>query len=256
MPGDAVIDISDLTFAYNGQPVLRDVSFTVGPNEQAYMVGPNGGGKTTLLKLILGLLEPQSGSVRVLGVSPRQARPRVGYTPQTSLFDSTFPVSVLDVVLTGALGRTRWLGPFALADRRAARAALDEVGLGDLAGRSFSDLSGGQRQRVLIARALVCRPELLLLDEPMANLDVGVETRLNELLTRLSRRMSVLVVSHDVGFVSASEGKVICVQGTVHVHPTAALTGQLMRDLYGQDIRLVRHDHNCPQQGQEPHSHE
>lgn len=252
MPQKHVIEMSGVWFAYNGQPVLRDVTLHIEAGERAYVVGPNGGGKTTLLKLILGLIQPQQGTVRVLGVSPRQARPRVGYTPQVSLFDPRFPVSVTDVVLTGSLGRTRRIGPFGRSDRAKAMRALEEVGLTDMAKQPFSDLSGGQRQRVLIARALVCEPELLLLDEPTANLDVGVEAELHELLDRLDGRMSVVTVSHDVGFVSTTVGKVVCVQQSVQVHPTADLTGELMRDLYGRDIRLIRHDHDCRTQCPEP----
>ena len=122
--------------------------------------------------------------------------------------------------------------------------------MSDLRKRPFSELSGGQRQRVLIARALAAEPELLLLDEPTSNLDVGVEQEFQDLLAGLARRMTIVLVSHDIGFVTEQVGKVICVQQTVAVHPTASLTGDVMRDLYGQDIRLVRHDHSCVHQDQ------
>ena len=239
------IDIEDLWFSYNGQAVLRDVSLQVAAREMVCVVGPNGGGKSTLLKLALGLLRPQRGSVLIFGRPPHDARVQMGYVPQHAVFDPSFPASVADVVLMGRLGRSRWLGPFGRRDRDVADEALRDVGLADLRRRWFSELSGGQRQRVMIARALASRPELLLLDEPMASLDAAVENEFQALLERLNERMAIVLVSHDIGFVSGRAGKVVCVRGTVAVHPTAELTGELMRDLYGQDIRLVRHDHDC-----------
>ena len=244
MKQDAV-EMKDLWFSYNGQPVLQAVDLVISAGELVCMVGPNGGGKTTLLKLMLGLLEPDRGTVRILGRRPRQARPLVGYMPQHASFDPHFPVNVADVVLMGRLGRGRLVGPYGKADRNAVADSLDEVGLADLRRRTFSQLSGGQRQRVLIARALVCQPELLLLDEPTASLDVAVEEEFHALLDELSKRLTVVIVSHDVGFVSQVVGKVVCVRGSVAVHPTDDLTGQIMRDLYGRDVRLVRHDHDC-----------
>lgn len=245
MADTPVIEISGLWFSYDGRPVLRDVNLTIAAGPSVCMVGPNGGGKTTLLKLILGLLRPNRGKVRVFGQTPEAARSRVGYAPQHTEFDPEFPVSVMDVVLLGRLGKAPVFGPFGKSDRRAAAEALEEVELYDLRKRPFANLSGGQRQRVTIARALASEPELLLLDEPTASLDIGAEAGFYELLRTLSERMSLLVVSHDVGFVTQLATKVVCVRKTVAVHPTAELTGEMMRDLYGHDVRLVRHDHNC-----------
>jgi len=249
---EPVIEIENLWFSYGAQPVLRDVSLRIEPGEYVCMLGPNGGGKTTLLKLILGLLRPDRGAIRVLGGQPRQTCSRTGYVAQQSQFDPSFPVSVLDVVLMGRLGRSSGLGPHRRADVQAADAALAEVSISDLRKRPFSELSGGQRQRVLIARALSAEPEVLLLDEPTSNLDVGVEQEFQQLLASLAQRMTIVLVSHDIGFVTHQVGKVVCVRQTVAVHPTASLTGDLMRDLYGQDIRLVRHDHACVDRHQQP----
>lgn len=238
-----VIDIRDLWFSYNGQPVLRDVNLTVQPGELVCMVGPNGGGKTTLLKLILGLLKPGRGTIRILGSRPAEARSRVGYAPQHASFDAGFPASVMDVVRMGRLGADR--SADGRSDKELAVQAMRDVGIEPLAKRTLGELSGGQLQRVTIARSLVCEPKLLLLDEPTASLDVGVEMEFYQLLGNLRERMTIVVVSHDIGFVTGLVGKAVCVQGTVAVHPTAELTGELMRELYGQDIRLVRHDHDC-----------
>jgi zinc transport system ATP-binding protein len=159
------------------------------------MVGPNGGGKTTLLRLILGLLTPTRGTVRVFGQPPALVRRRIGYMPQHAQLDPQFPVRALDVVMMSCLRPGRF-GPFGRADKRRALAALDEVGLTDLARRPFAALSGGQRQRVLIARALACEPELLLLDEPTANLDPRARRQLLSLLPTLPQTQ--LIATHDL----------------------------------------------------------
>ncbi|MBL7221960.1 MAG: ABC transporter ATP-binding protein [Phycisphaerae bacterium] len=246
------VDIRDLWFSYNGMPVLQNVNLSILTGQKVCMVGPNGGGKTTLVKLILGLLHPTRGQVQVLGGHPTVERKRIGYAPQHAAFDPKFPVSVTDVVLMGRIGQASVLGPYRRGDRLAAGKALEAVGMADLARRAFSDLSGGQKQRVLIARALASGPELLLLDEPTANLDIGVEADFHQLLEQLSEKLTLVMVSHDVGFVSQLVDKVVCVHGSVAVHPTAELTGELMRDLYGHDVMLVRHDHNCQDHSGDP----
>jgi zinc transport system ATP-binding protein len=240
-----VISLRNVAFSYGGPPVLEDVNLSIGDRQAMCVVGPNGGGKTTLVKLILGLLAPQRGEVRVFGQSPQHARRRAGYMPQRVEHDLHFPVTVMDVVLMGRLGKggiAGTMGWHGRADRRAALDALAQVGMDEFPRRPFSSLSGGQRQRALIARALCCKPELLLLDEPTANVDSLVETRLLGLLRELNRRMTILMVSHDLGFVSELVEHVICVNRRVVVHPTSELTGEAIRDVYGGDVRLVRHD--------------
>lgn len=239
---DLAIETTGLWFAYDRKNyVLRDADLRVSQGEMIAIVGPNGGGKTTLLKLLLALLSPSRGTIRVLGHSPRQARARVGYVPQHVHFDPKFPVTAWDVVLMGRLGRCRSLGPFGGHDRRAAEDALQQVGMGAMRRRAFSEMSGGQRQRVLIARALVAQPRLLLLDEPTANLDVSMEEDFYDLLARLAGPMTVAIVSHDVGFVSSRVSTVVCVRGEVAVHPTKDLSGEMLRELYGSDVSLVHH---------------
>jgi zinc transport system ATP-binding protein len=246
---DPVVLLDHVSFAYDGQSVIEDACLTIEEREFLCMVGPNGGGKTTLLRLILGLLAPQSGRVEVFGTTAEEARPRVGYMPQEALLDPQFPVSVLDVVLMGRLRPGVQLGFYGRGDRKVARQALGEVGLEEVERRSLSDLSGGQRQRVLLARALACQPQLLLLDEPTANLDVAVQEELYELLRGLSDRMAIVLVSHDVGFVSTLVQSVICVNRKVAVHPTTALNGKVITDLYGSDVSMIRHDHRCSEEG-------
>jgi zinc transport system ATP-binding protein len=240
-----VIILDDVWFCYDGPPVLEAVNLHIHRGDFACVVGPNGGGKTTLLKLILGLLSPTHGSVRVFGVAPHHVRRRIGYAPQQSQFDPKFPASVMDVALTGRMGRTRLLGPYGRGDKQAAGRALDEVGCYDLRRQAFPSLSGGQRQRVLIARALASEPELLLLDEPTANLDVKVEGEFQELLRELNKRLTIVLVSHDVGFVAPFVKTVVCVRHRVSAHPTSELTGELISDLYGQEVRMIQHAHDC-----------
>ncbi len=244
-----VLACHGLDFGYDGRPVLRDVNLAIPAGDFVSVVGPNGSGKTTLLKLALGLLLPTAGEVTVFGERPERARHRIGYVPQHAHLDPLFPVSALDVVLMGRLGLGPRLGPWRGRDRDAARAALAEVGLGDHADRHFSALSGGQKQRTLIARSLAGEPELLLLDEPTAGLDAHVEEGFFRLLEELNRRLTIVMVSHDLGFVAGVVKSVICVGQKVVVHPTSAITGQVIADLYGADMRMIRHDHRCSEEG-------
>ena len=234
--------VNDLSFSYDGRPVLEDVNLSIPQGDFVSVVGPNGGGKTTLLKLILGLLRPSRGEVHVFGLMPAEARPRLGYMPQQAQLDPQFPATVMDVALMGRLGHGRPFGPYSKKDKEIVRAALDQVGLYDLHKKAFSSISGGQRQRLFIARALACEPDLLLLDEPAANLDVVMEGDLYELLQALNRKLTVVMVSHDIGFVSEVVKSVICVKRKVLMHPTTEITGEIINEIYGSPMRMVRHN--------------
>jgi zinc transport system ATP-binding protein len=238
-----VVVLKGVYFSYDGTNVLEDANLTVAQRDFACIVGPNGGGKTTLLRVILGLLKPQEGTVEVLGTTPEAARPRIGYMPQYLLFDPSFPVTVRDVVLMGCLGHGPAVGPsYGRSCKAAAMEALGEVAMTDYANRLYSALSGGQRQRTLIARALASRPEMLMLDEPTSNLDVQGERELYELLSRLNERLTIVTVTHDLAFVSKYVRTVVCVKQRVVVHPTTALTGADFEDIYGEGVCAVRHD--------------
>jgi zinc transport system ATP-binding protein len=241
----SAVSVRDVYFSYDGRNVvLENANFDILEGEFAAVIGPNGGGKTTLLKLILGLLEPQSGIIHVFDGRPATARRRVGYMPQYPRLDPEFPVTTMDVALMGRLGHTPAVGSFSRGDREAAHSALEEVGCADLGRRPFSTLSSGERQRVLIARALACQPDLLLLDEPTSNLDPSIQDDVQELLHTLNKRMTIVVVSHDVAFVSKYVKRVVCVNRTVALHPTTEMKGALFSVLYGQaGVRLVDHEH-------------
>ena len=242
-----LIKIENLWFSYNGpysesgRQVLRDVNLTIDQGDFACIVGPNGGGKTTLLKLLMGLLQPRKGSVTVFGQPPAQVSRRLGYLQQSPRFDPSFPVSVMDVVLMGRLKRGIAPGFYSQADKQAAERSLEEVGLYHRRKASFSSLSGGQRQRALIARVLATQPEALLLDEPTTYLDLQAEQELYQLLNELNKRLTVIMVSHDLFIVSGFVNKVICVKGTVMVHPTEEVSEELVGELYGGEVRMIRH---------------
>ena len=205
-------ELCNVCFAHvRGVPVLADVDLTIGRGERLAVVGPNGGGKTTLLRLLLGLLEPDSGQIRVLGRRPMDVRRRLGYVPQHSSIDVSVPASALDVVLMGCLRRSPWGLRFGRRDRALAQAALDRVGLSAMADRRLCELSGGQCQRVLIARALIGEPELLLLDEPTTAVDAENEAAILASLVDLGDTTLVLV-SHDRNLVARHCDRI------VHVH--------------------------------------
>jgi zinc transport system ATP-binding protein len=247
MSQEPVISLSGISFSYGSVPVLENVCLEIGQRESVCVVGPNGGGKTTLIKLILGLLQPDAGKICVLGRPPWQARLNIGYMPQHVLFDQQFPVTVMDIVLMGRIGRPGLSGFFGWPnrdDRDAAHEALRQVDMDEFCHHKFASLSGGQRQRVLIARAICSRPDLLLLDEPTSNVDTLVESRLWDLLQELNKQMTILMVTHDLGFVSNLVEKVICVNRRVVVHPTTHVTGEVISDIYGSDVKMVHHgDH-------------
>lgn len=252
----SVIDFQSVSFAYDKGNVLNSVTFSVPPGDFASMVGPNGGGKTTLVKLILGLLKPQSGTVKLFGEPPHKTRIKVGYTPQFVHVDFSFPLSVMDVVMMGRIGtglsRFSFLPKhlyYSKKDREAALEALETMQIADLRNSPFGDLSGGQRQRTLIARALCGEPELLLLDEPTNNIDPGSEGLLYDILGRLNEKLTIILVSHDIGFVSQFVKSVICVNRSVVVHPTSELDGKMINELYGSGVNMVRHDHRCAETG-------
>jgi zinc transport system ATP-binding protein len=234
------IEIHGLNFDYSGVPILEHIDLEVPEGEFIGVVGPNGGGKSTLLKLILGLLTPSTGQVRVLGKSPEAARRRIGYVPQYPPFPRDFPISVEDTVL---LGRTRRLGPLTRTDREAASRAMKEARVANLRQRPIGSLSGGQLQRTLVARALVSDPELLLLDEPTANIDLRGEEEIFDLLRQLNERMTIVVVSHDIAFISEYVERVACLNRTLVCHRTEAIDSETIQELYGPHIQMIPHQH-------------
>lgn len=244
-PTQPLIVVHDLCFGYTATEVLHNVSFAISEGDLVGMVGPNGGGKTTLLYLLLGLLKPKYGTVQIHGQSPEEARSQIGYVPQHLHFDPRFPVTALDVVRMGRL-HSGWWGRFKGRDKQAAREALERVGLADKQHRAFADLSGGERQRVMIARALVCQPSILFLDEPTANVDAQAEHALYELFHELNRNMTILLVSHNLTVVTKYVRHVLCVNRTACIHPISDLMSSTIKEAYGGELALLLHHVGSP----------
>ena len=242
------VTIKNLSFAYNSFYILKNVNINIKEREIITIVGPNGGGKTTLLRLILGLLKPLTGTILINGHTPEKQRKKLGYVPQYTYFDRKFPITVFEVVL---MSRIKAFGFYTKKDREIAHNALKEVGLSDLRNEPFFNLSGGQAQRVLIARALSTETEIMLLDEPTANIDPILGKHLNSLLLKLNKRITILLVTHDVGFVTNITQRVFCVNKTVVEHPIEDLKDDTISSAYSSGIKLVRHDHHIKE-----HHHE
>jgi zinc transport system ATP-binding protein len=213
----AAVHLEHLSFGYQDYTVLQDVNFQVEPGEFAGIIGPNGGGKTTLLKLIMGFLKPTSGKIEILGKPNTSMLSLLAYVPQAMRYDKQFPISVLEVVLQGRLANLPWYGIFSKEDKQAAIQALETVNMLHLHDRAFGTLSGGQAQRVLIARALASNPKILLLDEPTASVDTQAQADIYALLEKLRGTMTILMVTHDLGVAIEHVEKVICVQHKVFI---------------------------------------
>lgn len=237
------VEVREVSFAYDGPPVLQGISLQVAPGEFLGLVGPNAGGKSTLLKIILGLLRPQSGRVRVFGRPPGQAKSDLGYVPQHPAFSRGFPINVEETVLSARIPSGLAVGGYRTKDREVAYRVMAETEIEPLAKRQLRTLSGGQLQRVLVARALAAEPRILILDEPTANIDQRMETDIFDLLRSLNQRMTIIVVSHDVAFISGYVSRVACLNRTLMCHETAKIDGQVIQELYAADVRMVEHRH-------------
>ncbi|GAB7023462.1 metal ABC transporter ATP-binding protein [Salidesulfovibrio brasiliensis] len=245
---DHAVEISGLTLTLGGTTILEDIDLTVEHGDYLAVLGANGGGKSTLLKVMLGLLKPDSGSVRILGMPPGEAGGRIGYLPQYTHVSASFPITVVEAVRMGLVSPGRGMLGITKCREETKRAmgALERVGMDRHARKRVSDLSGGQKQRVFIARALVSDPQLLLLDEPTASVDPQNRVHLFDLLLELNKNMTVIMVSHDISAVAHGVKSVACVNRTLHFHPAPAITGPMVRMSYGGDedccpIELVTH---------------
>jgi zinc transport system ATP-binding protein len=236
-----IVEIKDLDFAYGGEAVLEDVNLTVRQKDFTAIIGPNGGGKTTLLKLMLGLLSPVKGTVHIDGKPPQEASHCIGYVPQNVHANQSFPITAIDVVLMGMLAPRKRLSRRSATNRRDAFAALERMEMAAHADKKIGTLSGGQRQRVFIARALVARPKLLLLDEPTASIDTKGQADFYQFLKELNQDIPVLVVSHDLLVVSRYVESVACVNKKLHYHDHAEITGDMLETMYACSVEEV-----CP----------
>jgi len=233
-----LFSIESLTAGYEDKVVLRDITMPVEENDFIGIIGPNGGGKTTLLKVILGLLRPFSGRV---DFSPGNLRyNQIGYMPQVALGDTLFPVTVEDVVLSGMMHGKGARGSMGRKDKKHTGEVMEQLGLTALARQPLNELSGGQLQRVYLARAVAGSPRLLLLDEPATYVDTSFEADFYDRLRLINERMTIMMVSHDVGMISSWVKSFACVNGSLFYHPHSKITEEDLR-LYGCPIQLVTH---------------
>ncbi|MFC1477277.1 metal ABC transporter ATP-binding protein [candidate division KSB1 bacterium] len=250
-----VIDISSVSFSYNDTAVLDDISLTVHRHDFVGIIGPNGGGKTTLLKLLLGLLEPEKGSVRVLDNRPRDISMRLGYVPQNTDINQEFPVTVKEVALMGRLGAARRFLRYSRKDLEAVERALQQVDMWEYRNVRIGDLSAGQRQRVFIARALTSDPEIMFLDEPTASVDPAGQVKLFDILKTLNKDLTILFVSHGLNILLDYVNKVACVNRQLVFHDAPHVTSEMLDKTFGFSIEQICPLEELPPAGERPAGH-
>lgn len=234
------IEIKDLVVSLDGFTVLEDINLEVKPQDFLGIIGPNGGGKTTLFKALLGLVKPDHGQIKIMGGSVQANRKYIGYVPQYSRFDLSFPVSVEEVVLMGRLGQKKGRS-YSAEDREIALDVMKKVEIYDLRNRQIGELSGGQRQRVLVARALAGQPQILLLDEPTANVDSQFAMGFYELLNHLNREITLVLVSHDLSAVSTYVKSLACLNRRLYYQADKQLTAEIIEKTYHCPVDLIAH---------------
>jgi len=234
------IEISNLYVAFDSNLALENINLTVEKGDFLGIIGPNGGGKSTLLRTILGLIVPERGTIKVLGHSPQEKHEQIGYVPQYILFDRYFPVKVGEVVLMGRLGKRKGFS-YSRQDRLIAEQAMQRAGVDHLKNRQIGELSGGERQRVLVARALASEPSILLLDEPTASVDPGFQVTFYELLAELNENMTIILVSHDISAVSRYVKRLACLNRRLYCSDSTEITKEMVEEMYHCPVDLTAH---------------
>ncbi|MBC7084871.1 MAG: ABC transporter ATP-binding protein [Methanomethylovorans sp.] len=236
-----VVELHDVWVSYGNVTVLEDINLTVHDKDFLGIIGPNGGGKSTLLKVILGLITPDKGIVKLLGDKPEKTHKYVGYVPQYASFNLTFPISVWEVVLMGRMNTIGPLRRYGKKDYHAAQEALKKVKMLEYKDRQISELSGGQRQRVFIARSLVTDPKLLILDEPATGVDAVMQKEFYELLKELKQNIAIIMVSHDISAISIYVDKVACLNRKLHYHNSKELSPEDLDASYACPVEMLAH---------------
>ena len=240
---EKILSITDLWVRQSGHVVLESINLELFAGDFLGIIGPNGGGKSTLLKAILGLINPDRGKIDVFGLPPAKARSRIGYVPQKTVFDRSFPVKAQEVVLMGRYSRVGLLYRYGKEDRSLALKALKAVGMEDRAEREIGELSGGEQQRVFVARSLVSDPDLLLLDEPTAGIDSAQQTEFYELLSHLNCHLgkAIIMVSHDLTAISTYVSKIACLNQRLYYHGSHELSNEDIEKAYGCPVEMIAH---------------
>lgn len=237
------LKITDLSVSYGDVDAIQDINLTVSEGEYLGIIGPNGGGKTTLISAITGIIRPDSGSVRIFGEEGRAARSNIGYVPQNSKVSRDFPITVSETVMTAFLkGGAHPFKRFDSSDREKALSYLEKLGLSELSERNVSALSGGEFQRLLIARALAGEPRLLVLDEPVSNVDPKSREVIYSLLESLNKEgQTILMVTHDLFAISSAVGSIACLNRTLVYHGAPKITDEISHAMYGCPVDLIAH---------------
>ncbi len=236
------IDVDSVSAGYNGDTIIEDVTFQIRQKDFFGIIGPNGGGKSTLLKAILGLISIQKGHIQIFGKPPQKGRKYIGYVAQYAEFDHRFPISVWDVVLMGRRS-IRGVSPwYTEQDKKAAEHALETVELLDYKHRHISELSGGQRQRVFIARALAGNPKILLLDEPTASVDKDMQETIYQFLKEINKKITIVLVTHDIGVLSSYVNRVSCLNRYLFTHDDDRyISKEMIEKAYSCPVELIAH---------------
>ena len=234
---ETLIEVRDVWVTMRGHTVLEAVNLSIYPDDFFAIIGPNGGGKTTLLRVILGLLRPCRGEVRFRG-----GMSTLGYVPQFRTFDFDYPITVREMVISARLGRiSRLPRRYGSLERERADEALETMGISDLADRQIRDLSGGEQQRAIIARALVGEPNVLLLDEPTVYVDTPTTLQFYEILDQLRERMAIVLVTHDIGVIPDRITRVACLNRRLYTHDSAEITPDMLEAAYHCPVDLIAH---------------
>lgn len=239
-----VIEIKDLNFAYNDQNILEKINLVIEECDYIGIVGPNGGGKTTLLKLISGLLKPKSGSIKVLGMEPEKVKSKIGYVPQFGQMEKDFPIKASDVVAMGNFNSKSFFPWKKKNEVDKVKNVMEKLEIFKLKDQLFDELSGGQKQRCLIARALISKPEIILLDEPTASVDSSVEKDIFELLKEINKDKTIILVSHDIGFISSYVNKIACINKSLECHNANEVViddSHTIKNAYSNEVDIIKH---------------
>lgn len=248
-----IFEVKELSFSVRGQKILSDISFEIFNSEYIAIIGPNGGGKTTLIRMLLGLDKPTTGTIKLFGKKIKEFKEwyKIGYVPQrASLVDTSFPATVLDIVNMGRTSQRKIFSSMTKEDRDAVQDAMRKMDICDLKNKMVGTLSGGQRQRVMIARALASLPEILILDEPNTGVDVRSQKNFYELLGRLNREegITIVFITHDIGVIADDIGRLFTINQKAIIcnDPKKAMSCEDMSRLYGIDAHLIhnhKHEH-------------
>ena len=238
----AALRLNDVKVCYGRHVAIENVTWEVEEHDFAAIIGPNGGGKTTLLKAILGLLPLAAGSISIFGHPPSEGRDLIGYVPQFHTFDFSFPITVSEMILQSRLPqKRRFLSGYSEEDYQAMERSMDLIGLSGLSDHPIADLSGGQQQRAIIARALAGDPHLLILDEPTVYIDAPAEELFFSLIGKLRETMAVIIVTHDISAISGQVNRIACLNRRLYTHGDATITEDMLTSVYGCPVDLIAH---------------